>query len=132
VGVSRTRPRVRWADDGGFTDSVEQLFGVVFLLIIIFFFMQVMVWWHARNILEQASAEGPRAAAAADGSCADAPGQASAIATRIGGSWVHTLQVSCSTTAGIVTVRVSAKTPGFLWPGDLSVAAVATAPLEAP
>ncbi len=74
----RRRHRLRgrgidWADDRGDISGVEILFSAVFLVALFLFICQVVVWWHTRNILEQAAGEGARAAAAADGSCAAAP-----------------------------------------------------------
>ncbi len=63
--VGAARRRFDWRDDRGVSSSVEQLFAFVFLLMLFLFFMQVIVWWHAKNILEQSAAEGARAAAAA-------------------------------------------------------------------
>ena len=107
----------------------------MFLMLLFLFFCQVIVWWHARNILEQSAAEGARVAAAADGSCADATSAAASIATRIGGGWVKSLQVSCTgdnSEGDLITVRVTADTPAFFLPGSLSVSAVANAPEESP
>jgi hypothetical protein len=107
----------------------------MFLMLLFLFFCQVVVWWHARNILEQSAAEGARVAAAADGSCTDAGEAASSIARRIGGGWVESLDVECSgggSEGDLVTVSVTANTPAFFLPGSLSVSAVANAPEESP
>lgn len=133
--VSAARRRFDWRDDRGVSSSVEQLFAFVFLLMLFLFFMQVIVWWHAKNILEQSAAEGARAAAAADGGCADAATAATSIATRIGGGWVRNLDVTCTGGAvegELVIVTVTASTPGFVLPGSLTVTAVANAPEESP
>jgi Flp pilus assembly protein TadG len=133
--VGSARRRFDWRDDRGVSSSVEQLFAFVFLLMLFLFFMQVIVWWHARNILEQSAAEGARAAAAADGGCADAGAAAASIATRIGGGWVRDLDVACTGGAvegELVVVTVTASTPGFVLPGSLTVSAVANAPEESP
>jgi hypothetical protein len=133
VGRAR-RWRRRLADDRGLADGVEHLFAATFLILLFLFIAQVVVWWHARNILEQAAAEGARVAAAADGSCGDAPEAASSIADRIGGGWVESVSVSCGgdSIGGLVTVTVSGSTPAFFLPGSLSVSAVANAPEESP
>jgi TadE-like protein len=130
-----THRRFDWRDDRGISSSVEQLFAFVFLMMLFLFFAQVVVWWHARNILEQAAAEGARVAAAADGSCVDAGPAATSIATRIGGGWVRSLDVKCvgGTTEGeLISVTVTAETPAFFLPGSLSVSARANAPEESP
>jgi hypothetical protein len=122
--------RIDWADDRGDISGVEILFSAVFLIALFLFICQVVVWWHTRNILEQAAAEGARAAAAADASCAAAGPAAVGLAQRMGGSWVSSTNVSCSAGA-IVVVVVTADTPMFGMPGSMQVSARATAPAEA-
>lgn len=109
------------------------LLAAVFLIALFLFICQVVVWWHARNILEQAAAEGARAAAAADGGCGDAVSAATAEAGRMGGGWVDSLSVSCGgdgPTGSTISVTVTAQTPMFGAPGSLTVQARATAPKE--
>ena len=135
TAADATRRRFEGRDDRGFSSSVEQLFAIVFLMILFLFFAQVVVWWHARNILEQAAAEGARAAAAADGACVDAGPAATSIATRLGGGWVRSMNIKCTggTVEGkLVTVTVIANTPAFFLPGSLTVSARANAPEESP
>ena len=122
--------RVDWSDDRGDISGVEILFSAVFLILLFLFICQVVVWWHTRNILEQAAAEGARAAAAADASCAAATPAAIGMAQRMGGSWVESTDVTC-TTGAIVVVVVTADTPMFGMPGSMTVSARATAPSEA-
>ena len=126
----RARRRVDWADDGGDISGVEILFSAVFLILLFLFICQVVVWWHTRNILEQAAAEGARAAAAADASCAAATPAAVGMAQRMGGNWVKSTNVTCSPGA-IIVVVVTADTPMFGMPGTMRVSARATAPSEA-
>ncbi len=122
--------RIDWADDRGDISGVEILLSAVFLIALFLFICQVVVWWHTRNILEQAAAEGARAAAAADASCAAAAPAALGLAERIGGSWVKSTNVRCAP-GSIVVVVVSADTPMFGLPGSMQVSARATAPAEA-
>src|SRR4051812_44258500 len=124
------RGRINWSDDRGDIAGVEILFSTVFLIALFLFICQVVVWWHTRNILEQAAAEGARAAAAADGSCTAAGPAAVGLAERIGGRWVESTNVTCGAGA-IVVVVVTANTPMFGLPGTLRVSARATAPAEA-
>jgi Flp pilus assembly protein TadG len=127
------RLRSVWLDDRGDLAGVEILFSTVFLIALFLFIFQVVIWWHTRNILEQAAAEGARAAAAADASCDAAHPAATSLAARMGGGWVDTLTVDCGgdgVDGSIVTVTVSASTPMFALPGSLKVSAVATAPSE--
>lgn len=127
-----SRLRGWWRDDRGLVEGIESLFAALFLILLFLFFAQVVVWWHARNILEQAAAEGARIAASMDGSCDDAPGASRELARRIGGGWVESLEISCAgdTPGELVTVRLTANTPAFFLPGSLGVAAVANAPEE--
>ena len=127
------RRRVDWRDDRGDVAGIEILFATVFLIFLFLFLCQVVVWWHARNILEQAAAEGARAAAAADATCDAAAPAAAGLAARMGGSWVNSLDVDCAgdgPDGSTVTVTVTADTPMFALPGGLQVSAVATAPSE--
>jgi hypothetical protein len=133
--VGRRRRRVRrrqleWSDDRGEVSGVEILLSAVFLIALFLFICQVVVWWHTRNILEQAAAEGARAAAAADASCAAASAAAVGLAERMGGSWVDSTQVNCAP-GDVIVVVVTADTPLFGLPGSLHVSARATAPAEA-
>ena len=123
------RRRFDWADDRGDVSGVEILFSAMFLIALFLFLCQVVVWWHTRNILEQAAAEGARAAAAADGSCAAATPAAVGLAERIGGSWVDSTHVNCSPGTTVIVV-VTADTPMFGLPGTMHVSARATAPAE--
>lgn len=129
----RRRRRIDWRNDRGDVAGVEILLSAVFLIMLFLFLCQVVVWWHARNILEQAAAEGARAAAAADASCDAAGPAATGLAGRMGGSWVNSMSVDCGgdgADGSIVTVTVTASTPMFGLPGSLQVQAVATAPSE--
>ncbi|MEL6893460.1 MAG: TadE/TadG family type IV pilus assembly protein [Actinomycetota bacterium] len=128
----RIAPRVR--GDRGLVEGIEALIGGLFLILLFLFISQVVVWWHARNILEQAAAEGARIAAAADTDCTHAPDAATAMALQLADNWVRSLSVDCTgddTTEGaLITVTVSASTPAFLFPGSLGVTATASAPEE--
>ena len=132
-GRRSRRRRLNWRDDRGDIAGVEILFSTVFLIALFLFICQVVIWWHTRNILEQAAAEGARAAAAADAGCDAADPAASQLAARMGGSWVNSMTVACGgdgADGSIVTVTVSASTPLFALPGSMQVSAVATAPSE--
>ena len=128
--MDRLVRRVR--DDRGLADGIEQLFAGFFLIIFFLFICQVVVWWHARNILEQAAAEGARVAAAANVDCDQAEGPAVALAERMGGNWVASLEVTCVDGGATRTASVSARTPAFFLPGSLGVSASASAPEETP
>ena len=132
-GRRSRRRRLNWRDERGDVPGVEILFSTVFLIALFLFFCQVVIWWHTRNILEQAAAEGARAAAAADAGCEAADPAASRLAARMGGSWVNSMTVTCGgdgPDGSIVRITVSADTPYFALPGSMRVSAVATAPSE--
>jgi len=121
-------------DDRGLVEGIEALIGAFFLILLFLFISQVVVWWHARNILEQAAAEGARVAAAADTTCDDAPDAAANMAQRLSADWVATIRVNCTgnddVEGSLMTVTVSGNTPAFLFPGRLGVSATASAPEE--
>jgi hypothetical protein len=111
--------------------SVEMLFGMVATLLVVLLLFEAVTYWHARNVFDDAAAEGARIAAAYDGSCAKAiPVTRDAIA-RHGGSWARDVVVSC-TEGAFVAVTVSGRTPGVL-AGALGFTArvTETAPKEA-
>ena len=131
---ARTHLRGRVRDDRGLVEGIEALIGGFFLILLFLFISQVVVWWHARNILEQAAAEGARVAAAADTNCDDAPDASVTMAQRLSNDWVATIRVDCTgdddTEGSLMTVTVSGSTPAFLFPVRLGVSATASAPEE--
>jgi Flp pilus assembly protein TadG len=127
----RQRLLARLRSDEGTVDvSIEMMFVFTMVMLSMLFVVEVVICWHARNILEQAAAEGARYAAAHGNTCADGIPRSEEIAARFGGAWVKTIEVHCQD-GDLVTVRVDAKTPAFMlgWV-DFPVAAVASAPKE--
>jgi hypothetical protein len=112
--------RTRWRRrrdaqrDGGSVDvSIEMLFGTLALILVVLVVFDAVAYWHARNVFDDAAAEGARIAAAFDGSCASGVAAARAELTEHGGSWSRDASVSCSEGA-VVSVTVSGATPGVL------------------
>jgi Flp pilus assembly protein TadG len=119
----------RRGGDRGAARSVEMVLVVPILLAMVMLILQSAVWWHARNLVEQAAAEGARAAAAFDGDCADATADATAYVASVGGQWVGTPAVTC-TEGTTVRVVVEAEALSLLPPLNVTVRAAADVPEE--
>ena len=101
---------------------------VIFVVLLVF---EAVAYWHARNVLDDAAAEGARVAAAFDGTCAGGVAAARAVVQRTAGNWADSVDVDCADGA-IVTVTVSGRTPGVLGGGlGFRAHATETAPKEA-
>lgn len=100
-------------DRGAVDVSVEMLFGVVALLMSVLAVTEATAYWHARNVFDEAAAEGVRIASAWDGSCARAVATARSIVRRSAGGWARRTTVECLD-GRVVTVRISGRTPGLM------------------
>ena len=69
--------------------------------------------WHARTVVDDAAADGARAAAAYDGSCDDGIAVARAAIDAHAGDWGSDVTIGCVDGAS-VTVTVRGRTPGVL------------------
>ena len=105
--------RARSRDRGAVDVSLEMLFGFVFVLFAMLLVFETVAYWHARNVFDDAAAEGARVAAAFDGGCTDGVAAAQSAVLRSAGSWAGAISVSC-TDGALVTVTVSGRTPGVL------------------
>jgi hypothetical protein len=106
-------PPVPLTDRGAVDVSIEMLFGAVALLLVLFVVFDATAYWHARNVFDDAAADGARSAAAFDGSCDDGVAVTRAAIDRHAGDWGSAVSVECS--AGpIVTVTVRGRSPGVL------------------
>ena len=106
-------PPVPLTDRGAVDVSIEMLFGAVALLLVLFLVFDATAYWHARNVFDDAAADGARSAAAFDGSCDDGVAVARAAIDRHAGDWGSAVSVEC--VAGpIVTVTVRGRSPGVL------------------
>jgi hypothetical protein len=89
------------------------LFGMMATLFALLLIVETVAYWHARNVYDEAAAEGARVAAAFDGSCDDGVAAATAFVQVHAGGWGRGVDVSCAE-GPIVVVTVSGRTPGVL------------------
>lgn len=101
----------RGAIDGGF----EIMFGSVAMICFVLLIVESVSFWHARNVFDEAAAEGVRVAAAFDGTCTAGTSTAQSLLDRRAGGWSSGVQVLCSEADGIVTVTITGTTPGVLF-----------------
>jgi len=130
VRHSRSRPATTGRDRGAVDESLQMLFGGIALLMAFLLVFEVVAYWHVRNIVDEAAAEGARIAAAYDGTCAQAERATRNMVERSVSGWSSRLRVTCSQGAE-VQVRVVVRTPGPL--GDrlgVRVEVVERAPKE--
>ena len=100
-------------DRGAVDVSIQMLFGLMFVIFVMLLIFEAVTYWHARNVLDDAAAEGARVAAAFDGTCAAGVAAAQAVVSRTAGSWADDVVVTC-TDGAVVAVTVSGTTPGVL------------------
>ena len=93
--------------------SIQMLFGLIAVLFAMLLVFEAVTYWHTRNVLDEAAAEGARVAAAFDGDCADGITAAQAVVQRSAGSWADGVRVTC-TEGMMITVTVTSRTPGVL------------------
>ena len=109
------RHRRRCGGDRGAVDGgLEILFGGIAIIFFVLLIVETVGYWHARNIFDEAAAEGARVAAAFDGTCTQGTAEAEALIQQRASSWANGVQVTCAENAGIVTVTVTGATPGVL------------------
>ena len=100
-------------DRGAVDVSVEMLFGTVAVLMALLVVFEAVAYWHARNVFDDAAADGARIAAAFDGTCdAGVAATRDAIA-RHAASWADDVEITC-TDAPMVTLTVRGRTPGVV------------------
>lgn len=119
---SVARPRDRGAVDV----SVQMLFGSVAVLLVLLLIVETVVFWHTRNVFQEAAAEGARVAAAFDGDCAEGIAAATDMVGRSASGWSSALQVDC-TQGATVRVTVKGRSAGII---GFTVKAIETAPKE--
>ena len=107
------------------------MFGTVFVIALVLIVIEAVGYWHARNILDEAAAEGARIAAAFDGTCAAGTAETNRLITARAEGWAQGATPQCGEADGIVTVSVSAGTPGFIFgAAGFSVSVTQSAPRE--
>lgn len=104
----------RLSTDRGAVDvSIQMLFGAMALIMVMLLIFEAVAYWHARNVYDEAAAEGVRVAAAYDGTCADGIAVATDMVHRHAGSWSEGLVVTCTSGPTVVMV-VQGASPGVL------------------
>lgn len=116
-------------DRGAVDVSIQMLFGMMAVIFVILLLFEVTAYWHARNVLDEAAAEGARVAAAYDGDCADGVAAARSQLRAVGGSWTSSVRISC-VDGPIVTVSITGSTPGALGSIGFKAAVSESAPKE--
>ncbi len=96
--------------------SIEMLFGMMAMILVLLLIFESVAYWHARNVYDEAAAEGARVAAAFDGSCDEGVAAATALIVRTAGSWADGVRVTC-VDGPLITVTVTGRTPGVLGDG---------------
>jgi hypothetical protein len=105
---------VRTPRDHGAVDvSIQMLYGFIAVLLALALIFETVAYWHARNVFDEAAAEGARVAAAFDGTCVDGVAAARAEVLDRAGSWGRGARVTC-TDGLVVTVTITGRTPGVL------------------
>lgn len=102
------------------------LIAVLFTLLLVF---ECATYWHARNVFDEAAAEGARVAAAYDGSCAQGVVAARSMVRRHAGKWAANVTVTCTIGTAVVVV-VSGRTPGVGGEVGFRARAAVSAPKE--
>lgn len=108
------RPR-RGVDRGAVDVSVQMLFGSMAFLLVLLLIFETTAYWHARNVFDDAAAEGARVAAAHDGTCAMGVAATHRMIAAHAGRWGQGASVRC-TGRDVITVVVSGPTPGVAAP----------------
>jgi hypothetical protein len=120
--VTRTPPRDR--DRGAVDVSIEMLVGMLAVIASLLLVIEAVAYWHARNVFDDAAADGARIAAAYDGSCAAGIEAARSSVERQAGSWADGVSIEC-TDGPLVVVTITGTTPGVVG-GSLGVRARAS------
>jgi phage-related baseplate assembly protein len=114
VDLTTSRRRLH-GQSGAIDVGIETLFGGVAMIALVLLLVETVSFWHARNVFDEAAAEGARVAAAFDGTCAAGTATAEGMIARRASGWSSNVSVSCTESDGIVTVTVSGSTPGVLF-----------------
>jgi hypothetical protein len=124
------RDPARRRDRGAVDVSIQMLAGSIAVLFVLLLVFEAVAYWHARNVFDDAAAEGARVAAAFDGSCAAGVAAARATVEHSAGSWADHVEVTC-TDGPTVSVTVAGRTPGVLGGGiGMRARVTETAPKE--
>lgn len=136
MSTRRRSPRERSlralrSDRGAFDASVGMIFGAVAVMTFVLLLFEAVAHWHAHNVIQEAAAEGARVAAAFDGTCARGRQAAQASIESRASGWSSEVAVVCREQGGVLTVTVTAGTPGFIAGGiGYRLAVTQSAPRE--
>lgn len=100
-------------DRGAVDVSIQMLFGFIAMLFAMLLVFEAVSYWHARNVFDEAAAEGARVAAAFDGDCIEGIAAARAVVQRTAGSWAEGVGITC-TEGVLISVTVVGRTPGVM------------------
>ena len=89
------------------------LFGMVAMLMVMLVLFETTAYWHARNVFNEAAAEGVRIASAFDGTCDEGVVAARAMVDRQAGGWASEVDVTC-VDGPLVVVSVTGRSPGVV------------------
>lgn len=126
---------MRWSqahhrDRGAVDVSIQMLFGSMAVIMVMLLIFEAVAYWHARNVFDEAAAEGARVAAAYGSTCAEGIAAATEMVHLHAGSWAAGVLVSC-TEGDTVQVVVAGRTPGVLGESiGIRAQAVEAAPKE--
>jgi hypothetical protein len=116
-------------DLGAVDVSIQMLFGLMAVIFVMLLIFEVTAFWHTRNVLDEAAAEGARVAAAYDGTCVDGVAAARASLRAVGGAWTSNVRISC-VDGPMVTVSITGSTPGALGRVGFKTSVSESAPKE--
>jgi len=108
--------------------SIQMLFGSLAVIMAMLLVFEVAAFWHARNVFDDAAAEGARVAAAYDGTCRQGVTAARTMVRQAAGSWGEGARITC-VDGPVITVNIAGRTPGMLG-GGLVARASESAPKE--
>jgi len=115
-------------DRGAVDVSIQMLFGSLAVIMAMLLVFEVAAFWHARNVFDDAAAEGARVAAAYDGTCRQGVTAARTMVRQAAGSWGEGARITC-VDGPVITVNIAGRTPGMLG-GALVARASESAPKE--
>ena len=100
-------------DRGAVDVSIQMLFGSLAVIMAMLLVFEVAAFWHARNVFDDAAAEGARVAAAYDGTCRRGIAAARERVQQAAGSWGETVRITC-VDGPVVTINIAGRTPGLI------------------
>jgi hypothetical protein len=109
--------------------SIEMLAGLMAVLFTLLLVFEATTYWHARNVFDEAAAEGARVAAAYESSCPAGVVAARNMVRRHAGRWSSGVTITCSDSDTVI-VAVSGRSPGIGGVLGIRARAVVAVPKE--